>query len=266
MKSKDMKSLFKILLFTIILSSCSHPERKGLSENERHYVKTLLSIDCDEAPHVPGDLLIQLKTIDTDAIATRVISASDSILGKGFISNNIKDKIENHFFTFEERIKDSTFIMDKVNLWNVQDKRSYFNDNFIAPVKLDWEKLLSAGKSDLITQNKVDHWEITHKVTICIDPNWKQIGQFKTIKKSESTIKILPYFGYKMAVTIVYNLDVLNTSDNTLENYQIQLKEHCYGYSVADLEGYLVLDDMLKHSDLKNQDKKIMNVREISFK
>jgi len=261
-----MKLLLKILLFTIILSSCSNPERKGIPENERHYVKTPLSIHCDKTAHVPGDLQIQLKTIDIDAIATRVISASDSLLGKGFISNNIKEKIENNFFILEERIKDSTFILDKVNLWDLQDGRSYFNSDFITPAKLNWEKLLYVGASDLIIPNKVDHWEITHKVTICIDPNWKQIGQFKTIKKSESTIKILPYFGYEMPVTIVYNLDVLNTSDNTLENYQIQLKEHCYGYSVADLEGYLVLDNMLKRSDLKNENKKIMTIREISLK
>lgn len=263
-----MKSFFKIQIALSVLSlffSCNNAERKGLLENERNYVKISTAINCEEIKHYPGDLLIKLETIDIDAIATRVISASDSLLGKGFTNNNIKDKIETHFFPFEKKIKENILIIDKINLWEIKNKKAYFDNTVTTPIQFNWKKLLHAGTNSLIIQDKIDDWVITHEVNICINPNWKQIGQFKRISKSESRVTIIPYYGYKMDVNIIYNLNVKNTSNDKLENYQVQLKESCTGFSVADLEIYLFQDGLLKSSDLKNEHKKIVIMREITY-
>jgi len=227
-----MKLIFKLLIIGAILTSCSNPERKGLPEQKRNHVNSPIPTTCENRSGYSSDLILKLDSVNLDQIYNQIVSFSDSVLGEAIIGNikeDIRGEIANYFFPFEENIKNAKLLIDKRNLWNTQNALEYFNSDNVTPAELNWKNLLQYN-SPLSIEKEIGKWIITQEMYVCIDPNWSQIGQFKKVVESDSTIELLASYGYEMNITINCNLQVENSSTNKLENYQFQLEDSCRGF------------------------------------
>lgn len=251
-----------IFFLTILLNSCINSERKGLSKKDRHYGSTIALNNCETS--CPTDLMIITKHLQFDLLYNEMVHFSDSILG-GPITNAIKhtlsNKLHSTFFPFEQTIKDSNLLIDQINLWKISDVDTYFSNNNITPMQLDWKKCIQYD-SPLIIYKTIGDWEITQKITCCISPNWKAIGQFKTVEKHPSSIEVYPYFGYVNQLRFQYKLTVRNKITGKKEAYQFTRMDACREYTKMDFEVMDILNNETTRNGVSDPSKKVHYMKE----
>lgn len=235
-----MKLMPFFLLF-LLFCSCKRISRDGLSESDRNY--TPIHTEITSSQWIPADGVYVLQNQDRAHLFHSIFTLTDSVFGKDFETelkkSSIEEDLHKHFFKSLAIFESKKRALDQKNLEDVTYKE-YFESEAITPMR-NFDDFIEYNKPFLFT-TYVDDYLLKYKVEMIILPEWKKLGEFKSVANEGQTTTISTHNAYGQIITIRITFIAKNIETGKTEYYEKLLDDSCITYTVMDFERLKLLN------------------------